>query len=471
MKPLVCDLDETLVKTDCFYEAMALLIKTNPLYLLYFPIWLSKGLPNFKNQVFSRVSLDIANLPYNHEVINFIKNEKAKGRQIVLATATPEYIAIEVNDYLGLFDLVLGTNEKINLKSHNKTKKLNELFGEKGYDYIGDSLADINVWKSADKAYLVAKTNYSKNKILDKVQVEKIIFEYDNFAPFIIKEIRVYQWIKNILLFIPLLLAHKFIDSKSLLDLLIAFFSFNFIASSVYILNDMSDLKSDRLHRSKKYRPFAAGHLRLQYAFILVPLLIFLSLFSALTLLNIKFLFVLLFYFVVTSLYSVILKRIPIIDILVLASLYAIRIIAGSVVAEVYLSPWLLGFTLFFFLSLAIVKRFTELNYLLSENIEKTHGRGYEIRDISMLRVMGITSGFLSIMVLVLYLNSEEVRALYTHPSYLWGVAPLLLYWLMNMWFIAERGNLNDDPVVFAAKNISSYLVMILIAIIMFLAI
>ncbi|MFY8160537.1 MAG: UbiA family prenyltransferase [Candidatus Kapaibacteriota bacterium] len=469
--PLCCDLDETLIKTDCFFEAISYLIKTNPLYILYFPIWAIKGLPNFKQEVFKRAKIDVKTLPYNYEVIDFLKEQKANGHKIVLATATPQFIADEVEEYLGIFDKVLGSTDKLNLKSHNKANKLVELYGENGFDYIGDSLADINVWKRADKAYLVAKSDYSVNKILKSISVEKIIYKYDNYAGLLIKELRILQWIKNLILIIPLILAHKIADVDLLFNSTIAFFSFSFVASAVYILNDLSDLTSDRQHRSKKYRPFASGHLRLQYAFVLVPTLLIVSFVLSFLFLNINFSIILLFYFVITSLYSLYIKKIAILDILILASLYAIRIFAGGIATNIYLSPWLIGFTLFMFLSLAIVKRFTELNYLKMENIQKTIGRGYTVDDISLLRTMGISSGFLSIMVLVLYLNSEEVKVLYSTPSLLWALAPLLLYWVMNLWLIAERGKMTDDPVVFAAKDKSSYIVSLLIAFIIYLAV
>ena len=410
-------------------------------------------------------------LPYNTAVVDFLKEQKEIGRKIVLATATPQKIADEVENYLNLFDLVLGSNDKINLKSRRKAEKLVELYGEKGFDYIGDSLADINVWKRANKAYLVAKTNYSVNKILNSISIEKVLYKYENYLVLLFKELRILQWIKNLILLIPLILAHKISDTDLLFNSTVGFFAFSFVASAVYILNDLSDLNSDRQHRSKKYRPFASGHLRLQYAFILVPTLLLISFVLSLLFLNINFSIILLLYFIVTSLYSIFIKKIAILDILVLASLYAIRIFAGGIATNTYLSPWLIGFTLFMFLSLAIVKRFTELNYLKMENIQKTIGRGYNTDDISLLRTMGISSGFLSIMVLVLYLNSEEVKVLYSNPSLLWALAPLLLYWVMNLWLIAERGKMTDDPVVFAAKDKSSYIVSFLIAIIIYLAV
>ncbi len=467
---LTCDLDETLVKTDMFFEAIYSLIKSNPIFIFYFPFWILKGLPHLKQQIFSRVEIDYSILPYNQKVLDFLYIEKSNGRKLVLITATPQSIADKVEEHLNLFDEVYGSNDKINLKSHKKADKLVELYGEKGFDYVGDSLADINVWSKGRNAYLVAKTKLSQSKIQKSIKITEILDTNEKIAKSIIKEIRVYQWIKNILLFIPLIMAHHFTDLGLLTKNIAAFFAFSLIASSVYVINDIFDLDNDRKHRTKKNRPFASGKLRLQYAIILIPILTLLSLLSVFIFLDFNFLLILIIYFVTTTLYSFYLKKVVLLDILILSILFTLRIFAGGIATQTPLSPWLLGFTLFLFLSLAFVKRYTELEYVKSEQKSKTTGRGYITSDIPMIQSMGISSGFISVLVLVLYFNSEDVKLLYSNPLVLWAVTPIFLYWIINIWFVANRGNMNDDPVVFAAKDKVSYIVFALIGIILYFA-
>lgn len=465
---LTCDLDETLVRTDTFFEAIFSLVKSNPLLIFYFPFWILKGLPYLKNQIFSKVEIDFSSLPYNQKVLDFLYIEKSKGRKLVLVTATPQFIADKVEKHLNLFDEVYGSDDKINLKSHKKANKLVELYGEKGFDYIGDSLADINVWSKCRYSYLVAKTNYSQLKIQKTIQIKEIIDTNEQIFKSIVKEIRIYQWIKNLLLFIPLIMAHNITDVLLIKKNIAAFFAFSFIASLVYVINDIFDIDNDRKHRTKKNRPFASGKLRLQYVIILIPILIILSLFSVFLFLDFNFLLILIVYFVTTSLYSFYLKKVVLLDILILSILFTLRIFAGGIATQTTLSPWLLGFTLFLFLSLAFIKRYTELEYIKSEQKSKTTGRGYITSDIPMIQSMGISSGFISVLVLVLYFNSEDVKLLYSNPLVLWAVTPIFLYWIINIWFVASRGNMHDDPVVFAAKDKVSYIVFTLIGIILY---
>lgn len=466
--PLCVDLDGSLVATDTLLEAAILLIKRNPLYIIALLIWLIQGKQILKHKISSLVDLNYELLPYYEEVIEYIKKEKANGRNIVLTTASSEKIAKGIANYIGIFDDVISSDSERNLKGINKANVLIEKYGEFGFDYIGNSKADKTIWKKANKAIAVAASR--RSSILSRHSsdagnnYEVIEITGGNIFRLLLKEARIYQWVKNVLIFIPLLMAHKVTEPLLFLDALIAFLSFSFVASCVYIINDIFDLEADRKHQTKKLRPFASGDLSISYGLILASMLIIFGLFLSSTLLNNHFTYTLLIYIVLTSLYSIILKRIFIMDILVLASLYTLRLFAGAVVVEVLISPWFLAFSMFLFLSLAIVKRYNELNSLKLYNDTETNVRGYKVEDISLLRIIGTSSGYLSILIFILYINSNEVLKLYNNPLLLWAVVPLLLYWITRIWLLANRNEISEDPIVFMVRDIVSYIIGILIA-------
>ena len=332
----------------------------------------------------------------------------------------------------------------------NKRKFLDEKYGIRNYSYIGDSKADIEIWNHSNEKFIV---NNSLSKRLKSIKFDTIIGNNTKSKlKLIIKEIRVYQWVKNLLIFIPALMAH-ITNFEIYLNLFYSFISFSLIASSVYVLNDLLDLEADRKHPRKKNRPFASGDLSLLYGFALLPFLIVSSLIIAITLLPISYLFVLFFYYVLTSLYSFKLKRIVIVDILTLALLYTIRIVAGGEAVDVEVTPWALAFSMFLFLSLALLKRYTELHSLKEIDELKASGRGYHVDDIEIVRSFGTSSAFISILVFALYVNSEQIRLLYNKPNLMWIVAILLLFWIMRIWFLANRGKMTDDPIVFTGKD------------------
>lgn len=468
-KILVCDLDGTLIKTDILLESILILIRNKPLFLFILPIWLLSSRSKFKSQIFSHTNIKVELLPYNQDVINFLKNEKAKGRKLILATASFSEIAIQVSDYLGIFDQVFGSNDKINLKSTNKANLLIEKFGDKNFDYIGDSKADINVWKASNKAIYVGSNNNLKNIVKSNGDYQIIEFEKNKIID-IIKEIRIYQWVKNILIFLPALMAHKVFVDNNLLNSLFAFFSLSFTASFVYLINDMIDLESDREHPRKKNRPFASGKLDLMFGVKLSIILIISGLLISFFAVGAKFTEILLIYFAITTLYSFYLKKIAILDIMILASLYTIRIIAGGYASNTPLSPWLLGFSMFIFLSLAIVKRYTELLSLKSENKLKVAGRGYYIEDMNLLVSIGPAAGYLAVLVFTLYINSPDIKLLYHHSKYLWLIAPMLIFWITRIWLLANRGQMTDDPIVFAVKDKVSIIVALISVILVIFA-
>ncbi len=466
--PLCVDLDGTLIATDMLLESLLLLVKQNPLYIALLPFWLLKGRAFLKHKIFELVEPDIEYLPYNKKLIEYINKEKSAGREIVLSTATNQRIADKINEHLGLFDKVFGSSETMNLKGNNKRHYLVELFGEKGYDYAGDSQADMAVWDSANACIMVNPSKSLLRQAESKYKVIEVFQSAKNPLKIIAREIRVYQWVKNLLIFLPFIMAHKLGDPGIITNSIYAFFAFCFTASSIYIYNDLIDLKSDRMHPRKRFRPIASGGLSIAAGLILAPILLFLGIAIGACFLSSSFLLTLLFYLFVTTAYSFLLKRIVILDIIVLASLYTIRLLAGANAAHVPASPWMLGFSMFIFLSLAMVKRYTELLSLRKLNKTTTTGRGYHVEDINLLLAIGPASGYLSVLIFALYVNSKEMIQLYDNPGFLWMVAPLLLFWITRIWLLANRGEMHDDPIVFTGKDPVSYVVGAMIALLVF---
>lgn len=457
-KVIVSDLDGTLIKSDLLYEALLILIKSNPIYLFAIPFWLFSGKAVLKDNIFSKVEIKPDELPYNYELINYLKSKKEAGFKLVLATASPESIANIIASHIGIFDEVFGSSRKLNLKSKNKADLLVEKFGENGFIYAGDSEADIAVWRRAKSAITVNK-NIPKNFNKEKSFTTK----KRSYLKSLIKQIRVYQWVKNVLLFLPALMAH-FTDLPFYYDIIIAFFAFSLTASSVYVLNDLLDLGSDRKHPRKKNRPFAAGDIPILHGLAFFPILLILGFGISFFLLPIEFFVTLIIYYTITTLYSFKFKRIAIIDVLTLGALYTIRIIAGGKAVDVEISPWLLAFSMFIFMSLAFLKRYTELLLMIASNKEKASGRGYQVGDKDLLLAFGAASGFMAVLVFALYTNSEQVKSLYTKPDLLLLVNVFLVYWITRVWLLAHRGKMTDDPIVYTGKDKASWLIGILIA-------
>lgn len=467
--PLVVDLDGTLIRSDMLIESFMLLIKQNPLNLFLALIWLLRGKAVLKAEIARRVDVPVEWLPFNEELLTWLKAEKAAGRKLVLATASHRRYAQSVAKHLGIFDDVLASDESRNLSGTAKRAALTERFGEKGYVYAGNAPVDLKVWGHGSAAVVVGNAALT-NKASRLCPVEK---QFDAPRPslkIIMKALRVHQWVKNGLIFVPLLTAHKFADPQALLLGLLAFFAFSFCASSVYFLNDLLDLNDDRRHATKRNRPFAAGTLSLLAGIIGTPILLVLSAILC-WFLPLEFALVLGIYYIMTVAYSFKLKRVVMVDVITLAGLYTIRIVAGAVALSVTLSFWLLSFSVFVFLSLAIVKRYTELLKLKEKNTRKILGRGYQVEDLELLSSLGGSAGYLSVLVFALYINSPDVRSLYATPQFMWPACIVLLYWVSRVWIIAHRGGMDDDPIVFALKDKSSLVCGGLIGLCMVLAV
>lgn len=462
-------MDGTFVQTDTLVEQCLLYLKEKPGRLMTLISWIFKGRAFFKSRLARAVHLDFDNLPYNLGLLAFLRKQVEAGRPIYLTTAADELVAGEIAQRFKLFSGVIASDGTQNLKGREKADRLCREFGERGFDYAGNSKADIEVWNRARHALVVAPSPYLASKVSQNVPVTYCQTPQKNPLAALWQALRPHQWVKNFLIFVPLLVGHKLDDSALVVQAFGAFLTFSICASSVYLLNDLLDLQADRRHPQKRHRPCASGQLPLALAVVCVPLLLATSLVLA-RFLGTPFTIVLLIYYGLTLAYSCRLKSIVLVDVFVLAILYTLRLFAGSAVTAVALSPWLLAFSLFIFLSLALAKRCSELHGLRRDQIDSPAGRGYLQTDLEYLSSLGACSGSLSALVLALYINSPEVRILYAAPFVLWGICPLLLYWIARFWFLTHRGAMHEDPIVFALRDRVSYGVGAAIIFIMLLA-
>jgi len=462
--PLCVDCDHTLIATDLLYEAFFLMLKQYPLGLLLLPFWLTKGKAYLKQQLATRVNFNWATLPYREEVLELIKDARAKKRKVVLATASPQVWAEGIANHLKCFDEVLATNKETNLSGSNKANKLVQLYGERGFDYAGDNKVDLAVWQHAANAIVVSSNTTLSNKLSSTpTTIANVIKPKQANILTYIKALRIHQWLKNALIIVPLLAAHQVGSIHGLLQVVYAFFAFSLCASSVYVLNDLLDLESDREHVRKRKRPFAACTIPIWQGMVMVPILL-VAAFNIASLLPKLFILVLFIYFLITLAYSLWLKKHVIVDVMMLAGLYTMRIIAGAAATDIQPSFWLLAFSMFIFLSLAMVKRYSELLVTLQANKKEPAGRGYSVDDLPVLMAIGVSAGIGSVLIFALYINSPDTNKMYQNTFWLWLMPPILLYWISRMWMKAHRGQVDDDPVVFAAKDWQSIIVLLISA-------
>jgi 4-hydroxybenzoate polyprenyltransferase len=451
-RPLVVDLDGTLVHTDTLHELALQMLRDRPASTLRIPGWLAGGKAQMKRRISEMASLNAETLPYNQPFVDWLREQRAAGRRLVLCTAADRRVADGIAAHLALFDEVIASDGDVNLAGSNKAAALVERFGAGGFDYAGNASPDLAVWAKAGEAVVV---NAPKSVLAAAQRQSKVhkVFE----APargFTVwrRALRLHQWLKNLLLFMPLLAAHQLSDVHAWGVLAQAFLAFSLCASTVYLANDLLDLESDRLHPTKRKRPFAAGVLPVWVGVVLAPVLLTVSLVIAAHV-GWRFQCWLIGYFALTCLYSWSLKRLILVDCLTLAVLYTLRVLAGAAAVGLEVSFWLLAFSVFLFLSLAFVKRYAELELQRESGRAKLHGRGYHADDAPLIQTMGITAGQAAVLVLALYLNSDAVTKLYKSPQLIWGAVPTMLFWVHWMWMRAHRGQMHDDPLVFAVKD------------------
>lgn len=452
MHPIVVDLDGTLIRTDMLHESALRVMRDKPLHLLRIPFWLARGKAFLKSKLAGHTSFDPASLPYNQDLLAWLQEQRASGRRLILCTASDRAIADPIAAHIGLFDEVMASDGNSNLAGRNKAAALEERFGRGGFDYVGNSSADLHVWQGARRAIVVNAGERLSRQAGKLCEVEKEFPSPVLGLSALRRVLRAHQWMKNALLFVPLLAAHQIFNLDSWLGLLLAFVSFSLCASTVYIANDLFDLESDRAHPRKRARPFASGNVPAWMGVVLAPVLFGLSLLLG-SKVGPDFVFWLLVYFAVTCVYSWRLKQLVLVDCLTLAILYTLRIIAGGAAAGLPMSFWLLAFSVFLFLSLAFVKRYAELQLQILHRKGKLHGRGYSTDDAPLIQMLGVNTGVAAVIVLALYLNSDAVIAQYAMPEMVWGAVPVMLFWISWIWLQAHRGNMHDDPVVFAVKD------------------
>jgi 4-hydroxybenzoate polyprenyltransferase len=452
LTPLCVDLDGTLVKSDTLVDSLLALLRTHPRKVLKLPGALLGGKAAFKAFVTDSVQLDVAHLPYNHALLRYLHQERAAGRRIYLATGADQRVGERVAEHVGIFDAVLGSDGATNLTGKNKLDRLRTRLHCEAFDYIGNAPPDLPLL-AVSAAPMVANPTFALRAKMraQGIHPTRAFIEQANPLKSLVKAIRPHQWAKNLLIFLPLLLSHS-ISRPQALDALLAFFCFSFTASSAYIVNDLLDIESDRRHVRKRQRPFAAGDLSAFAGLALVALLL-LAAFAGATLLPLRFAGWLLLYLATTMSYSWYLKRIELVDVLVLSGLYTLRLLAGSAATYCHISHWLAGFSIFLFFSLAIVKRFAELENLRASGRSPKNGRGYLVADMAQLRSFGTASAFAAVVILAIYISGPDVAALYRQPAFLWLIVPLMILWLCRVWLLASRGDLDEDPVVFALTD------------------
>ena len=451
--PLYVDMDGTLLSTDLLHETTLLFLSRHPLEAWKIPLWTLAGRAQLKHQLAARCLPDAATLPYRAEVVAFLREQKLQGRRLILATAGDRAVARSIADHLGLFSGVLASNGTQNLAGKHKLSAIQRDCGNGTFGYVGNSRADLTVWEKASEAYLVAPSLGLLRAAAKVCRPKRITGPPAAFLRALWKALRPNQSVKNVLLLVPLFAAHKLSSPVHLQQALLGVVSFSMCASAIYIVNDLLDLQSDRLHPRKRLRPFASGKANIPAGICLSATLLLSAFLVSIRCLPPAFTWHLAVYLGATTAYSLFFKRRLLQDVFVLAGLYTLRLLAGGAASGVSISPWLLAFALFFFLSLAYLKRYSELLLVMDRNQREASGRGYLAKDNALVESVGPASGYIAVMVLCLYVNSPAVAECYSKPSLLWLLCPVFLYWITRMWFLAGRRTLADDPVVFAATD------------------
>ena len=464
MTPLYVDLDGTLYPGDTLHDSVMLHLQGDPWSILSVGVAMARGPVMAKAWLAERVLPNPVLLPYRTELIDWISSQRASGRRVVLATAAHVRIAEAVAKHLGCFDAVIAT-DSINRKGAVKLAAI-QADAQGPFVYAGDCAADLPIWKAAEGAVLTGPAATWPETRIGCPVIQRFPSQVTAAKAFI-KAIRPHQWVKNVLVFLPLLAGHVTAGS-SWLAALAMFAAFCGCASSVYLLNDLLDLENDRAHPRKRRRPFAAGTLPIMWGVVAGPLLLLVAGILA-WLVSWSALAILSLYYAATVAYSFELKRRVLLDVFVLAGLYVIRAVAGAVAVSVPMSPWLMAVLVFLFLSLALGKRAAELHGVQAKGDSQAKGRGWRVEDLPFVTTGGIAAAFATALVVGLYVAGPTAPDLYRQPTVLWGLVPLILWWSCRVWLKAGRGELHDDPIVFAIKDRGSW-IMVLLAIGLILA-
>lgn len=454
--PLCVDLDGTLVRTDLSVESLLVALRRAPWIVVFLPFWLLRGKCYLKERLSALADLDPRVLPYHSVVVELVRSARERGRRTILVTGSHRKYAEKVSDHLRLFDECIATQPGQNLTGRTKARHLCQRFGAGSFEYVANGRIDLHVWSAAGAAGTVNAPRRVVRAV-QKLGIPHFDIPAESASLRIwLRAMRIHQWAKNMLLFVPVVMAHELLDVGALLATGLAFLAFGFTASATYIVNDLLDLETDRHHARKRNRPFAAGTLSPSAGAIASITLLAVGVAISL-LLPLAFQLALVAYLICTLLYSWRLKQVASLDVLLLAGLYTLRVVAGAFAAGLVLSFWLLAFSMFMFLCLALVKRVAELIELKKREDVGTRievrGREYSTHDIPILQIMGASSGYLAVLILALYINSAEVLELYRSPEILWLIAPLLLLWVTRLWVVTARGYMDEDPIFFAIKD------------------
>ena len=463
--PLVIDLDGVLIRSDLLVESAFAFLGRRPFEAWRLPIWLLGGKARLKAELARRTPLSPSILPYDPEVVAIVR-AAVDQRPTYLASASHETYVAAVADHLGLFTGWFGSDGITNLAGAAKARRLVEAFGKGGFDYVGDSAADLKVWGYARLATATGAAAPVRAALLLQKPDATILPSAPLMAGIrpLIKLLRPHQWAKNALVFVPLLTAHAFYIG-SIGRVCAAFLAFSLCASGVYVLNDLVDLSADRAHPTKRNRPFASGAIKLQIGLVLAPVLVIAG-FALASALPLTFVAALALYLAATCAYSFFLKRKMMIDVVTLAGLYAVRVIGGGAAVGVHISEWLLAFAMFIFLALALIKRHSEMTLRVDEGLPDPINRNYRGADLPVLLSLAGAGGYAAVIVFALYVASPAVHALYHHPKWLYLICPLLLYWISRVLMLSHRRDLHEDPVVFALRDKVSLATAVLIGVV-----
>jgi 4-hydroxybenzoate polyprenyltransferase len=452
LPPLCVDLDGTLLKTDTLWETLIAQLKARPWKILLIPFWLLGGKARLKQRLAQGVTLDCASLPFTSELLEHLRQEHSAGRELVLVSGCDRAVATQIADHLGLFSEVISSDGKTNLTGRTKARILTERFDRCGFDYAGNESADFPVWEAARERLVVN----APTRVADYVrQQSKTIREFApqaNRLRVLVRAVRCHQWVKNVLVFVPVITAHAYFELPAIAGATAMFLAWCLVASGIYLSNDLTDLEADRRHPTKRLRPFASGALPLSWGVVLAPTLLLLGLAIAAAI-SVASGAVLMLYAAAAIAYSSFLKKHSLVDVFTLAFLFTSRVVGGGIASGYPVTIWLLAFTGFLFLGLAFLKRCSELVCAQALGRQHLGFRGYGVVDLAVLQMFGVASAFIAIVVLGLYLNSSVAEAQYAWPAALWAVAPCLLLWLCRLWLATARGQMHDDPIVYSIKD------------------
>lgn len=459
--PLIVDLDGTLVRSDLLVESAFAWLGAKPQRLVEALRLLVRGKAALKAGIAAETPLDVSLLPYDEDVLSIIEEARGNGRPIYIASASHERYVSAIASHLGL-DGWFGSDATVNLSGEAKARRLVETFGEKGFDYIGNDSPDLPVWAVSRRGIAVHPPASVRRRLPTIGTEVRILERTGDRAKAWVKLLRPHQWAKNALVFVPMLVAHKF-DGPSLLASLAALVAFSIAASSIYVINDLVDIEADRKHPTKRRRPLAVGTVPILASIPVAGTMMVVALALAVAI-SPLFALTLIVYLGLTTAYTFSLKRKMLVDIIALAALYTIRVLGGAAAISVPVSEWLLGFSMFIFTSLALIKRYVELTARIDADLPDPSNRNYRKTDLGVVAALAAASGFNAITVFALYISSEHVRLIYMHPQLLWLACPILMYWIGRMIIMAERRHMDDDPVLFAVRDRNSLLAFGLIA-------